>query len=303
MTAVITSAICASEFALLETAIKSWEDDESEDLLVNIGGFKKKAISLDLEQSIERFLNNTANAGRHVYPEAKESLLHIDEFAEAYVEFKRMSAEGSPLAPSDGSHKLWTTFRGLIDHFKSKTHYPRPQSIETLEKQGVSRTQIGSIYGWVLPSGGPDLTKISEELANPGTHYKPDEWQHPGKVNRQQIIDTAWKQRGLNRSAIFGTVGAGSQDEPTKFVPPSLDEMVRVGAPAAQIANVHKISVEEAQQLLLEAGTEPKREIVPANAAVAHLERMMAESNSPPSHGLPLPSPIVNSSSKLLQEI
>ena len=241
-------------------------------------------------------------------PEAKESLLHIDEFAEAYVEFKRMSAEGSPLAPLDGSHKLWTTFRGLIDHFKSKTHYPRPQSIETLEKQGVSRTQIGSIYGWVLPTGGPDLTKISEELANPGTHYKSDEWQHPGKVNRQQIIDAAWNQRGLHRSAIFVNGGTAidsgeTKVEPTKFVPPSLDEMVRVGAPAAQIANVHKISVEEAQQLLIEAGTEPKREIVPANAAVAHLERMMAESNSPPSHGLPLPSPIVISGSKLLQEI
>ena len=75
------------------------------------------------------------------------------------------------------------------------------------------------------------------------------------------ICTSEWRQRCLNRSAIFCKSAiederAASVEticEPTKFVPPSLDEMIRVRAPAKQIENVHGISVEQAEQMLLDA--------------------------------------------------
>ena len=47
--------------------------------------------------------------------------------------------------------------------------------------------------------------------------------------------------------------------ESTKSVPPSLVDMIRLRAPARQIANVHGISEEEAAQMLLDAeSAQPK---------------------------------------------
>ena len=308
MTAVITSAICASEFAKLKIAIEDWSNDDSKKFDVSYAGGTVKAFSRDLEDAVEYFLNATADAGKTVDVDARESVMAIDSFCAHYEEFKRLAAEESPYAPPSGSTELWSSWSNLCDHFLTRPNYPKPQAIKTLIEQKVGQMQIATIYGWFTDNGAPDVEKVADELAKPGTHYKPDEWQHPAKASKRRIVDAAWKTRRSSREANFET--KSDLETMGKFVPPSLDEMVQAGAPAKQISNVHRISVEEAEQLLIEAGTNPKREIVPANAQVAHLERMMAES-SPTAPVPPVPKPSRAGSqptpqptaSKLLQEV
>lgn len=74
------------------------------------------------------------------------------------------------------------------------------------------------------------------------------------------MIDAEWQKRGVNRSAIYdhseteeSAVSPKTSPAPSKFVPPSLAEMVQLRAPARQIANVHGISEDEAAQMLLDA--------------------------------------------------
>lgn len=239
-------------------------------------------------------MNNTADAGKRVEDDARDTLIEIDALCHSYEEFKRLAAEESPYAPPSGSMELWSAWRNLCEHFASRPHYPKPQAIATLLSQKVGQLQIATIYGWHTDKGAPDIEKVTEEMANPGKHYDPDKWQHPAKASKKRLVDAAWAERRTTRDAKFDVRGVEKFE---KFIPPSLDAMVKAGAPASQISNVHKISIEEAEQLLIEAGTEPKREIVPANASVAHLERMMAEANS----AQPLPSKLAGS--KLLQEV
>ena len=167
---------------------------------------------------------------------------------------------------------LWRQFGFLIDHFKVRPFFPRPQSVQSLIAQGISHTQIAAIYGdgWMRENGSPNSTKILEEAANPGTHYNRETWVHPGQINRQKIIDAEWRNRGVNRSAIYDlsepeSLAANSKTspEPTKWNPPSLVEMVRLRAPASQIANVHGVSVDEATQMLLDADAgQPKSNLL-----------------------------------------
>lgn len=301
MTSVITSAICASQYAILENAIDDWTNDTTKDFDVAHNGATVKAFSRKLEDAVELFLNSTADAGKKVADDAKQSIIEIDRLCFAYESFKILASEESPLAPPYGSDDFWSAWRNVVDYFSTKPHYPRPQSIETLLSQKVGQMQIATIYGWTTANGAPDVEKVTEEIAEPGKHYKPDSWVHPAKAVRQRTIESEWKKRTSVREAKFDV--RNDSERFGKFVPPSLSEMVALGAPAAQIANVHKISAQEAEQLLIEAGTEPKREIVPANAQVARLERLMKESlsNSAP-HSLVGKSG-VQSDSNLLQQV
>ena len=296
MTAVITSAICASLFAKLKTAIDDWINDSTKDFDVPFNGGTVKAFSRKLEDAVESFLNATADAGKHVDDSAKESIIEIDRLCFAYENFKRLASEESPLAPPSGSDEFWTAWRNVCEHFNSRPHYSKPQAIATLLTQKVGQMQIATIYGWFTSNGAPDVEKVTEEMAIPGKHYNPETWVHPARAIKHRSILNEWKKRESVREANFDVRDV--EERFGKFVHPSLSEMVALGAPAKQIANVHKISVEEAEQLLIEAGTEPKREIVPANAQVARLERLMKESNS-----VVPPSLVGKSESNLLQQV
>ena len=274
MTNVITSAICASEFASLHSALEDWQNDNSEELMVYRSGFRVKDLSLQLKQSIERFLNATANHGKRVDPDARDTLLAIDDFSNVYFRFKDTNDESSMDGSMTNLTDLWRQFGSLIAHFKVRPFFPRPQSIQSLVAQGVSHAQIANIYGdgWMRENGSPNSTKIMEEAANPGTHYNRETWVHPGQINRQKIIDAEWRSRGVNRAAIFdlsetedAAVSSKTSLEPKKWNPPSLAEMVRLRAPASQIANVHGVSVDEATQMLLDADAgQPKSNLLPS---------------------------------------
>jgi hypothetical protein len=88
-----------------------------------------------------------------------------------------------------------------------------------------------------------DVAKVDEEAAKPGTHYNADTWVHPALRQRVAAVSAAWATREP-RSAEYAPDSFG------KTEPPSLEELVRLRAPAAQIANLHGIEEYEAQQLL-----------------------------------------------------
>ena len=293
MTSVITSAICASQFAKFKRAVDEWNEDSTKDFDVAYNGGTVKAFSRDLEDAVESFLNATADSGKKVADDAKEVIMEIDRLCKAYEEFKILASEESPLAPPYGSDDFWAAYRNVLELFSNRPNYSKPQAISSLVNQKVGQLQIATIYGWFLPNGAPDVEKVTEEIAQPGTHYNPETWQHPAKAIKQRTVDAEWKKRTAVRESVFDS--KASDEKLAQFTPPSLAEMVSLGAPAKQIANVHKISVEDAEQLLIEAGTEPKREIVPANAQVARLERLMKESASSSAPLAPVGKPVTSS--------
>lgn len=114
MTDTITSGFCSTEFAVLKKAIDRWEEDNSHDFDVTFCGTLVKGISPELEKSIERFANRTANVGKQVDQDARETLLKIDDFVRVYSRYKELFSYDSVSAPPNGSIELWTAFKNLV---------------------------------------------------------------------------------------------------------------------------------------------------------------------------------------------
>jgi hypothetical protein len=100
----------------------------------------------------------------------------------------------------------------------------------------------------------------------PGTWYDPKKWVHPAKrkrlaAARQGIQGRNPRRREYIRESQYG-----------KTAPPSLDELVRLGAPAPQIAALHGLEIEDAEALL--RGSEHSVQFaVSESAEAARLER------------------------------
>jgi len=82
---------------------------------------------------------------------------------------------------------------------------------------------------------------------------------HPGQRSRQKLIDAEWRNRGVNRSAIYDhseteapAAISKTSPEPTKWIPPWL-KWFACELPRAKFANVHSISEVEAAQMLVDA--------------------------------------------------
>jgi hypothetical protein len=79
------------------------------------------------------------------------------------------------------------------------------------------------------------------------------------EIKRQELIDKEWLVRAQTvepRKKMFEPVTSKPKSD---WVPPSIQVMVLAGATPEQIANVHGISVEEAQLLLDEANEEANK--------------------------------------------
>lgn len=127
-------------------------------------------------------------------------------------------------------------------------NYQPPLPISTLRMQGVGDDQIARIYGFFDDSGEPDFVRVLEEESKPGTHYDAKTWVHPAKRKRMELAKAAVAGRVLRHREYL------RESDFSKSVAPSLDELVRLGAPAVQIAKLHGIDEEDAEALLKNAG-------------------------------------------------
>jgi hypothetical protein len=102
----------------------------------------------------------------------------------------------------------------------------------------------------------PDLSKVLEEEAKPGTHYSPKGWVHPAKRKRIEAARADVSARVPRRREYV------RESEYGRTIPPTIEELVKMNAPAPQIAMLHKMEIEDVEALLkaaghVEAGSDP----------------------------------------------
>jgi hypothetical protein len=222
----------------------------------------RRAFTERLQEAFEAVLNDSADTvsdqgatiTRSVDPTAFELAMLWDKIAIEYRKFKQMCCAAINLSEiePDGSAELWRAVEALAYQVANEGKYPPPQPIATMRQAGISDEQIARIYGWFFAgTKEPEISKVQEEADKPGTHYNADTWVHPAKRNRIDAASVAWAGR---------TPRAAEYDDPNAVkvttAPPSLAELIALGAPPAQIARLHGITEDEAAELLVKAGKE-----------------------------------------------
>ena len=254
----------------LQEALKSWEDGDGP----TING--RKAISERLSQVIEKVINETADLQSQgdsavavpIEEDDFEAVQVFDRLADAYRDFKRRACAAVSLAEIevDGDQPLWRAIYGIREWALTKYNYQPPSPISVLRTQGVGDEQIARIYGWFDVEGEPDLERVLGEEMAPGKYYNPKTWVHPAKKKR---IETARIAIAGRRARSREYAGA---EEFGKSAVPSLEELLRLGAPAPQIAMLHGMEIEDAEAMLRAHGhADPAASL--QDDAAARLER------------------------------
>jgi hypothetical protein len=203
-----------------------------------------KVVSDRLRSEIEFFLDWTADEGKEVNVDARPMMLAIDTFAIAFAALNHDCSNS--ITPGGKTDQLWSALNRIREVASQKFTPAKPQSVSSLFKAGVQYSQIATIYGWMLDDGTPDGSKVSEELENPGTHYNPDTWVSPAVESRLRTINKDWSLRPSKRAIAYARPEVEKPN--SNWVPPSIAFMINAGAPPEQIANVHGITVDDAQQ-------------------------------------------------------
>ncbi|MCC7334430.1 MAG: hypothetical protein IT422_05020 [Pirellulaceae bacterium] len=241
---------------------------------VNWNNQMVKGISEQLDIAIRGACDDMADAGSEVDEKARAIVLCFDDIADSYLQWIQDASMQLPSAPPGGSTDLRNNLERLQKLLEAE-RLPKPEPIAQLIARRVSPNQIAIIYGWKLEDGSPDCQKVFEETESPGTHYDPEKWQHPALRAMQRETDEAWKQRSP-RAKMFAHLDQPEQTGPAENHVPSLDELFAARAPKAQIMRLHHLSDEEVEFHAQERGLVEfeDRFIMPANATVAHQERM-----------------------------
>lgn len=234
-------------------------------------------ITEEFDNAISAACDATADAGMEVEPKARALMLILDDIAAARIKWLQDGSMHLPTAPPTGSEQL----RNNLDRLEAQLKIPDlplPPPIAHLQKVHASPNQIAITYGWRTEDGSPDVNKVFEEVEKPGTHFNPKKWVHPALRRQQEETDKLWANR-IPRERQSSHVASQSEGEPTKSRVPSLDELIQVKAPVEQIMRLHKMTEQEVLEAAELAGVDLReRYIQPANATVAHHERMLKDS-------------------------
>jgi hypothetical protein len=257
----------------LMAAYKQWTEQDGPLRIWN--GVSTKCISEDLHNHITEACNATADKGLQVEPAARGMLLVFDDLEYFFTKWIQDASMQLVTAPPEGSSELRNCFDRIAEILRVQS-LPHPRPIKQLVAEKVSPAQIAIIYGWKNPEdNSPDTAKVHEEIEAPGTHYNAKDWVHPALRVIQAEIDREWATREPRARSFDNQTEA----KPVAPVIPSLDALFEAKAPKAQIMRLHKLSEEEVEFEAAERGLTlvEERFIMPANAAVAHQERMAAE--------------------------
>lgn len=236
-------------FDRAESAIRKWEQTDGPD--VSYQGVLVKAIAPAMDLEFRRLIDASADEGREVEDSlAKQAIMALDSFALEYARWVR--AVGNQADSPRGNGRLWSAWSRVRAAFEP-IHNEKPRSLKYLvEAAGAPRSQICRMYGWVDEHGEPQMEKIDEEMAKPGTHYDEKKWKSPAYVARLAQIDRDFADRQGSRKMLWPDMNDpdGEAAKKSTVAPPTVEEMLAAGAPASQIARVHGMAIEKAEELV-----------------------------------------------------
>jgi hypothetical protein len=185
-----------------------------------------------------------------VEPSARALVLAIDRFDRALQAWEEQVGDVDP----SGTQEFWNMYEEMLQAIKPR-HFPRPEPLPALVSQKVSYRNMAKIYGWFDVMGNPDVTKVQEELAAPGTHYKKETWKSRSQMRYEDEIEQAW----ATRPEFLDPRSARRQAEtphkaPPRKCPETIEELLRAGVNAPQIAKMHRVPIEEVQTAASELG-------------------------------------------------
>ena len=260
------------EIGLVHSVVEQWRLSDTPNVLWQ--GQTRKAISTELQQAFDRLI---AFAKQDEFVEsARDLVLGIDDFESALEAWLEKAARDPASSSPSGSAEMWSAWEHLVQLQEPSTPFKPPEPIEQLiHRDKVPLSQIAKIYGFVTPQGQPDLAKLQEEIAKPGTHFDPTTWVHPSRQKMLQQIDSRWQQRQKSSSPRGKTQALTSQ-----VAIESTETLLRQGVDFRQIARMKRISIADVEQEATRLGIRAQRQRVPypASPTVAHLERMQEQS-------------------------
>lgn len=245
----ITFAKLKEIFDRAESEISRWEQSDGPD--VSYEGQLVKALGPRIDIEFRRLIDASADEGCEVDgPLAMQVVMALDNFALEYARWLRGVA--TQVDTPRGNGKIWESWNRVRDAF-APIHNERPRGLKFyLEAANAPRDQICRIYGWVDADGQPEHHKIDEELAKPGTHYDEKNWKSPALKNRLATIEKEFSERQGSRKLLWPDMNDPDGKRAEQVPPPDLQTMVEAGAPAAQIARVHGIAIEKAEEMVKE---------------------------------------------------
>lgn len=243
----LTAEYLRGKFRVLFEIIQAWRNADGP--TVTWQGIPYKWFSPPQEEALRRFLDESSDDGRDVADDAKGMIVAIDFLYKEYERFRADVSTSNPAALPGGSNGMWSAFDHVIKAFQI-VRADKPRSVKELrDVERVNVDQIARIYGWLNEDGSPDSIKVQEEYDSPGKHYDPVTWVAPGIKSILAENAEAFSKR-RPRAAAYGFSPEQIEEAAKVGDIPTLEELLELQAPAAQIARLHKIDEAEAEEML-----------------------------------------------------
>ncbi|MBX3422229.1 MAG: hypothetical protein KF752_11800 [Pirellulaceae bacterium] len=221
--------------------------------LINWNGQQVKALNEEAFQLLSDLCGLAATPSELIHEQAVEIVLALDDFARAFADYQTRSAAMDETCHPAGTMEMWNAFFVLRRSIYEPTTFAPLESIDILlNKQRVPIQQIAKIYGFVSSNGSPDVHKVEEELANPGTHTGGD-WLPPVEMKHRQEIAQRW----AGRSPVMDFLDSTQQNSFTRSAeaPESLETLIRQRVPIMQILKMKPgLTREDVEQSAVEMG-------------------------------------------------
>lgn len=173
----------------------------------------------------------------------------VADMAEQWEEYKQQAqvTNDPSILPGNG---FWRALRQVEDVRRLAAPQKRVtlESIDELREQKVSPAQICRMYGWVDADGAPELHKLSEEIAKPGTHVNED---FVPPLQRALDEKNRKAEQALERIRKRQESKIRNLTEPA---PEPWEQLFEQEISAKQIARMKKCTVEEVMEKAEELG-------------------------------------------------
>jgi hypothetical protein len=204
--------------------------------LISWNGRNVKAISQNLFDTLVSLCKLSSAPSEDVHEKSRESILAIDEFARAFLDFQTRSAAFDATCHPAGTQEMWNAFYLIRRSIFDPVEFRPLESIDILlNKQRVSIQQIALIYGFLLKDGTPEIHKVEEELLEPGKHTGGD-WLPPVEKKYREELGKRWSKRiPCDDFLDYGEQPKGKGKKIRVEAPESLETLIQQRVSVAQI--------------------------------------------------------------------